>query len=294
MPLTLLLADDSVTLQRLVEGAFGEAGMTVVCVRNGREAVDVITRDRPAVVLADADLAERNGYELAAHVSRIPELAHIPVVLLTGAFDQVDERRVKTAGCAAVLSKPFEPHMAVSLVEDLLAARGAGLTAAGGESPGLAPAGRAVPAPSSSSLDEYFDRLDEALAGQALAPRAAAAATAVAAEPAVVGAAPAGGTPRQGVPLHEVFTQLLDDELGHGEEPPSETGPPDAPAAPGPDAAAAPTREPAVSEALIDAVTARVIERLGDTYVRTLVSAAVRDAAERLVREAIDRISAEE
>ena len=288
MPPTLLLADDSVTLQRLVEGAFGEAGMTVVCVRNGREAVDVITRDRPAVVLADANLAERNGYELAAHVSRIPELAHIPVVLLTGAFDQVDERRVQAAGCAAVLSKPFEPHMAVSLVEDLLAARGAGLTAARGASPGLAPAGRAVPAPSSSSLDEYFDRLDEALAGQVLAPPAAA----VVAEPAVVGAAPAGGTPRPGVPLHEVFTQLLDDELGQGEEPHSETASPDAPAAPGPDPAAA-ACEPVVSEALVDAVTARVIERLGDTYVRTLVSAAVRDAAERLVREAIDRINAE-
>jgi CheY-like chemotaxis protein len=301
---TLVLADDSVAVQRLVESAFGEAGMRVICVGGGREAVDCITRERPAVVLADANLADRNGYELAAHVSRIPELAHIPVVLLVGAFDQVDERRVQAAGCAAVLSKPFEPHMAVLLVEDLLAARGGGLQRPVGAPSGPTPAGRVIPAPSSSSLDEYFDRLDEALAGQpaprppAVAPAVAPAAAATAAAP-VRGtpppAVPARGTPPPAVPLHEVFTQFLDAEVAQAGDLDAETVRHAPPAGEPPPAAVPAAETPsAVSEELVEAVTARVLERLGDTYVRTLVSAAVRDAAERLVREAVDRISSEE
>jgi CheY-like chemotaxis protein len=325
MAATLLLADDSVAVQRLVERAFGEAGLEVVTVRNGRDAVDRITRDRPAVVLADANLADRNGYELASHVAHIPELAHIPVVLLTGAFDQVDERRVQAAGCAAVLAKPFEAHMARALVEDLLAARGATAPA---QPPVAAPPPRSVPARAASSLDEYFDRLDEALAGQhdaaldvtsvaraavpaADAPASGADAAVSAAHnppgsaPTPPGSAPTvpaaeGATRAPAVALHEVFTQLLDAELGaesRGDRPvaptlldsQAEEGTPAA----GASAAAVAAAPVEVSEALIEAVTARVIERLGDTYVRTLVSAAVRDAAERLVRETIDRISTE-
>src|SRR5215203_5659078 len=64
-----------------------------------------------------------DGYELALHVRRTPALAHIPVILLTGAFDPVDHARARDAGCAGVLVKPFDPQMLIARVRQLLEAR---------------------------------------------------------------------------------------------------------------------------------------------------------------------------
>ena len=74
-------------------------------------------------MLADVGMPERNGYEVAAFIKGNPALAHIPVVLLTGAFEPVDEVRARAVGCDGVLVKPFEPQIVISRVKDLLAGR---------------------------------------------------------------------------------------------------------------------------------------------------------------------------
>ena len=68
----------------------------------------------------------RDGYDVALHVRRTARLAHIPVILLTGAFDPVDHARAREAGCAGVLVKPFDPQMLVARVRQLLEAPTAG------------------------------------------------------------------------------------------------------------------------------------------------------------------------
>src|SRR6476661_2706294 len=123
MPHKLLLADDSVTIQRVIELTFADENVQVVAVGNGQEAIDRIQRDRPDIVLADVGMPEKNGYEVAAFIKGNPELAHIPVVLLTGAFEPVDEARARSVGCDGVLVKPFEPQIVLSRVKDLLAGR---------------------------------------------------------------------------------------------------------------------------------------------------------------------------
>ena len=80
-------------------------------------------------MLADVGMPERNGYDVAAFVKSTPEFAHIPVLLLTGAFEPVDEQRARAAGCDGVLAKPFEPHMVIARVKELLAASSGGGTA---------------------------------------------------------------------------------------------------------------------------------------------------------------------
>ena len=60
---------------------------------------------------------------MAAFIKGDPALAHIPVVLLTGAFEPVDEGRARSVGCDGVLVKPFEPQIVISRVKDLLAGR---------------------------------------------------------------------------------------------------------------------------------------------------------------------------
>lgn len=121
MPHTLLLADDSVTIQRVIELTFADEDIRVVSVGDGQQAIDRIRAEPPDIVLADTGMPERDGYEVAAFIKTDPDLASIPVVLLTGAFETVDGDRAKRAGCDAVLVKPLEPQVVIKRVRGLLA-----------------------------------------------------------------------------------------------------------------------------------------------------------------------------
>ena len=120
MPQTLLLADDSVTIQRVIELTFADEDIRVIAVGDGQQATDRVTADPPDIVLADTGMPEQDGYEVATFIKNDPNLAHIPVVLLTGAFEPVDGDRATKSGCDAVLVKPFEPQEVIKRVRELL------------------------------------------------------------------------------------------------------------------------------------------------------------------------------
>jgi CheY-like chemotaxis protein len=120
VPYTLLLADDSVTIQRVIELTFADEDVTVVAVSDGDQAIERLQASPPDIVLADIGMPGKNGYEVAQYIRRSPRLAHIPVVLLTGAFEPVDQARANDAGCDGVLAKPFEPQLVISRVKELL------------------------------------------------------------------------------------------------------------------------------------------------------------------------------
>jgi CheY-like chemotaxis protein len=180
VPHKLLLADDSVTIQRVIELTFADEDIQVIAVGNGADAIERAQRDRPDIVLADVGMPERNGYEVAAFIKGTPHLAHIPVVLLTGAFEPVDESRARSVGCDGVLVKPFEPQMVITRVKELLAGRQpAGMWS--GPPPAQGPVRQAPPAPPSNlrippapaagdSLEAYFDHLDAAFSAPASEP----------------------------------------------------------------------------------------------------------------------------
>ncbi len=120
MRYTLLLADDSVTIQRVIELTFAEEDVQVITVGDGQSAIDRLESNPPDIVLADVDMPRRDGYEVAAYVKSRPKLAHIPVVLLTGAFEPIDQARATASGSSDVLAKPFEPQMVINRVKQLL------------------------------------------------------------------------------------------------------------------------------------------------------------------------------
>ena len=171
MAQTLLLADDSVTIQRVIELTFADEDITVVAVSDGDQAIASIEASPPDIVLADIGMPGRNGYEVARHIKQSPRLAHIPVLLLTGAFEPVDQAKAAEAGCDGVLAKPFEPQLVIQRVKELLARSRP-------TSPGVheeddealvAPAPvEAAPSPkapaSAADVANYFDRLDAAFA----------------------------------------------------------------------------------------------------------------------------------
>ena len=176
---TLLLADDSITIQRVIELTFAEEDVKVLAVGDGKHAIDRIQAERPDIVLADVGMPEQDGYEVAAFVKGNPHLAHIPVLLLTGAFEPIDEQRARTVGCDGVLVKPFEPQMVINRVKDLLAGKKpAGSNNATPDQPRPVVSGQESYVPRAAnqgdSLEEYFDRLDAAFANLSSEPGGAA------------------------------------------------------------------------------------------------------------------------
>ena len=75
----LLLADDSVTIQRVIELTFADEDVKVVAVSDGDQAIARLNAEPPDIVLADIGMPGKTGYEVAAYVKRTPRLAHIPV-----------------------------------------------------------------------------------------------------------------------------------------------------------------------------------------------------------------------
>jgi CheY-like chemotaxis protein len=116
----LLLADDSVTIQRVVELTFSGEDVQVVTVGDGEQAIARIPVEHPDIVLADIGMPKRSGYEVAAFVKGRPDLSHIPVLLLAGAFEPVDEARAQQVKSDGVLVKPFEPQQVISRVRELI------------------------------------------------------------------------------------------------------------------------------------------------------------------------------
>ena len=122
MPKALLLADDSVTIQKVVGISFASEDVTLTTVDNGDDAISRTREQRPDLVLADVVMPGKSGYEVCEAIKADPELRHIPVLLLTGTFEAFDEERARQVGAAGHVAKPFEAQTLVDKVNELLSA----------------------------------------------------------------------------------------------------------------------------------------------------------------------------
>ncbi len=105
----ILIADDNTNIQKMVSLALEERGIKVVSVGNGEAAVRRIPDVDPDLVLADIFMPVRNGYEVCEFVKKDQRFSHVPVILLVGAFDPLDEKEARRVGADGVLKKPFVP-----------------------------------------------------------------------------------------------------------------------------------------------------------------------------------------
>jgi CheY-like chemotaxis protein len=116
----ILLADDSITIQKVVELTFSDGDYEVTAVNNGNKAIQKLSEMRPDIILSDIIMPEKNGYEVCEYVKSHPEFRNIPVILLTGTFEPFDPDRADKAGCDAVVTKPFESQSLIHKVEELI------------------------------------------------------------------------------------------------------------------------------------------------------------------------------
>jgi CheY-like chemotaxis protein len=116
----ILLADDSITIQKVIELTFSDEDFEVTTVGNGRLAIEKAQELRPDIILCDIIMPEKDGYDVCDFVKKHATLAHVPVLLLTGAFEPFDQERAARVGCDGFLAKPFEPQTLIAKVKDLL------------------------------------------------------------------------------------------------------------------------------------------------------------------------------
>ena len=120
MPKNLLLADDSVTIQKVVGIVFAGEDYRITAVDNGEDALARARETRPDIVLADAVMPRMNGYELCQALKADPQLGEVPVLLLTGTFEPFDEARARAARADGHVAKPFDSQALLTRVRELV------------------------------------------------------------------------------------------------------------------------------------------------------------------------------
>lgn len=119
--ISLLLADDSITIQKVVGIIFAGSDYSLTVVDNGKSAVQKAQELNPDVLLIDALMPGMNGYEVCEAIRAIPELSTKPLLLLTGSFEPFDEEKAVRCGADGHLAKPFESQQIIAKVHELYA-----------------------------------------------------------------------------------------------------------------------------------------------------------------------------
>jgi signal transduction histidine kinase len=131
-PAEILVVDDSPTQAKLLEIILTEQGYHVFVAQNGREAVDLIAVNRPALVISDIIMPEMDGFELCRQIRKSEAIKTIPIILLTRLNDPADVLRSLEAGANYFISKPYDNESLLSLVRQALLIEGQSLTGGDG------------------------------------------------------------------------------------------------------------------------------------------------------------------
>ncbi len=116
----LLLADDSITIQKVIQITFAHEDYELTITDNGDAALTKAQEIKPDLVMADVYMPGKNGYELATAIKQDPALQHVPVLLLAGSFEPFDEEKAMSCQADAWIEKPFESQKLIDKVAELL------------------------------------------------------------------------------------------------------------------------------------------------------------------------------
>src|SRR6187397_44832 len=148
MSKTILCADDSATMQKVAEITFGGSDYKYVGARSADEALKVGRAERPALILADAIMPGKTGYDLCKAIKSDPDLAGTPVLLMCGNSQAYDNARGEQCGADGHVVKPWDTQVLLDKVVETLgrvasegvARLGAGAVAAAAAAPAARPA----------------------------------------------------------------------------------------------------------------------------------------------------------
>jgi len=115
----ILLIEDDPNALEMLRFRFKKAGYEVVEAHDGEEGLDKALR-RPDLIFLDVRIPKMDGWELCRTLKGEPRTQHIPIVMLTGCGQPVQEEYGKSCGADAYLTKPWDPKELMALTRDLL------------------------------------------------------------------------------------------------------------------------------------------------------------------------------
>ncbi len=118
----LLLADDSITIQKVIQITFAHEDYELTITDNGDSAFTKAQEIKPDLIMADVYMPGKNGYELTSAIKQDPALQQVPVLLLAGSFEPFDEDKARSCKADAWIEKPFESQSLIDKVAELLSA----------------------------------------------------------------------------------------------------------------------------------------------------------------------------
>lgn len=292
----LLLADDSITIQKVIGITFANEDYDLTIVDNGDAALQKAQADKPHLILADVFMPGKNGYELCAAVKQDPGLQDVPVLLLTGTFEPFDEEKAVSSGANGWIAKPFESQALIEKVEALIGggpaatpAQTAGPAQPAAPQPPAQPAAPPAP-PQSSAPDNWGDvNLDDAPAP------AAPAETEVfddASDFIIDDGSNAEDADTSDVwgdssgPVEMAEPEVMSVEPTPSPAPPSPSVQPAAPASTPPSAPSAESQVAGMSEAELQ----QVVERVAGAILEKVAWEVVPDLAENLIKDEIRKL----
>lgn len=116
----ILVVDDEPDVLLLCRVNLEFEGYDVVEAHDGEQAMQQVRAERPDAVLLDVMMPKMDGWQVLAAIKDDPELAHIPVVMLTAKVQDQDQIRGWSSGAAEYITKPFSPLALSQVVEDVL------------------------------------------------------------------------------------------------------------------------------------------------------------------------------
>ncbi|MFQ5802979.1 MAG: response regulator [Candidatus Methylomirabilales bacterium] len=116
----ILVADDSATIQKVVELTLSRENVELIQARSGDEAMQKARAVKPDLMLIDHSMPGHSGQELCGAIRQDSQLTHVPIILMAGVAGNVDEAAARQAGATDVVSKPFESQVLIGKVKQLL------------------------------------------------------------------------------------------------------------------------------------------------------------------------------
>src|SRR5215475_6400227 len=122
---TIYFIDDSATMREVIKIAFRRENINVIACHDAAQALAEIETTKPDIVITDVIMPDKDGYDVCQYIKNHPELARIPVVLMSGVVNRAVAEKAFAVRADELLRKPFQPQDLIARVKHLLKPNGA-------------------------------------------------------------------------------------------------------------------------------------------------------------------------
>jgi two-component system cell cycle response regulator len=118
--INILLVEDSMTQSVMLQNILKQNYYNVTALQNGKEAIEYLQNNKPAIIISDVIMPEMNGYELCRHIKSMDSARDIPVILLTSLSEPEDIIKGLECGANNFITKPYDEKLLLSRIKYIL------------------------------------------------------------------------------------------------------------------------------------------------------------------------------